>query len=163
MVARGRVQNGVVVLDDGVRLPEGQEVTVLAHGTPSPAPRMEGSRSRGVLDIATVSVGSVLRPLTSDDDLLGEMLEGRPCSWAASDCWIRSLPQLTARLASNRSSPPTSRTSWFSVSLRASRLGEAARIPECVGSRHRAVARTRGEQGSRVPGSASAHITHGND
>ncbi len=31
-----------------------------------------------VLDIATVSVGSVLRPLTSDDDLLGEMLEGRP-------------------------------------------------------------------------------------
>ncbi len=30
MVARGRVQNGVVVLTDGVRLPEGQLVTVLA-------------------------------------------------------------------------------------------------------------------------------------
>ena len=29
MVARGRVQNGVVVLDNGVSLPEGQEVTVL--------------------------------------------------------------------------------------------------------------------------------------
>ena len=29
MVARGRVQNGVVVLADGVHLPEGQEVTVL--------------------------------------------------------------------------------------------------------------------------------------
>jgi hypothetical protein len=43
MVARGRVQNGVVVLDNGVRLPEGQEVTVL----------------------------------TPDDDLLGDMLEGR--------------------------------------------------------------------------------------
>lgn len=28
MVAHGHVQNGVVVLDDGVRLPEGQEVTV---------------------------------------------------------------------------------------------------------------------------------------
>ena len=29
MVANGRVQNGVVVLDNGVRLPEGQEVIVL--------------------------------------------------------------------------------------------------------------------------------------
>ena len=78
MVARGRVQDGVVVLAHGVRLPEGQEVTVLAHGTGSPAPRMEGSRSHSVLDIATVGLGSVLRPLTPDDDLLGEMLEGRP-------------------------------------------------------------------------------------
>ena len=78
MILRGRVQDGVVVLADGVRLPEGQEVTVLAHATVPPAPRIEGSQSRSVLDIATVSVGSVLRPLTSDDDLLGEMLEGRP-------------------------------------------------------------------------------------
>ena len=64
--------------------------------------------------------------------------------WAASDCWIRSLPQLTGRQESNRSSPPTSRTSWFSASLRASCRGEAARIPECVGSCDRAVVRTRG-------------------
>jgi hypothetical protein len=78
MVARGRVQDGVVVLDNGVRLPEGQEVTVLAHVTVAPAPRMEGSQSHSVLDIATVNLGSVLRPLASDDDLLGEMLEGRP-------------------------------------------------------------------------------------
>jgi hypothetical protein len=78
MVARGRVQDGVVVLDNGVRLPEGQEVTVLAHGTPSPVPRMEGLQSQSVLDVATVSLGPVLRALTSDDDLLGEMLEGRP-------------------------------------------------------------------------------------
>ncbi len=75
MVVRGRVQDGVVVLANGERLPEGQEVTVLAPATVPPAPR---SQSRSVLDIATVSVGSVLRPLTSDDDLLGEMLEGRP-------------------------------------------------------------------------------------
>jgi hypothetical protein len=78
MVAHGRVKNGVVVLDNGMRLPEGQEVTVLAHGTVSPAPRMEGSRPHSVLDIGTVGLGAVLRPLTSDDDLLGEMLEGRP-------------------------------------------------------------------------------------
>ncbi len=29
MVARGRVQNGVIVLENGVRLPEGTAVTVL--------------------------------------------------------------------------------------------------------------------------------------
>jgi hypothetical protein len=39
---------------------------------------MEGLQSHSVLDIASVGMGSVLRPLTSDDDLLGEMLEGRP-------------------------------------------------------------------------------------
>jgi hypothetical protein len=37
MVAHGHVQNGVVVLDDGVRLPEGQQVTVTAVA-PAPAP-----------------------------------------------------------------------------------------------------------------------------
>ena len=78
LVAHGRVQNGVAVLDNGVRLPEGQEVTVLAHGAGLSAPPMEGSRSHSVLDIATVGLGSVVRPLSSDDDLLGEILEGRP-------------------------------------------------------------------------------------
>lgn len=75
MVVRGHVREGVVVLDEGVRLPEGQEVTVMVPGT---SPRMEESRPHSVLDIPPVSVGAVLRPLTSDDDLLGEMLEGRP-------------------------------------------------------------------------------------
>ena len=70
MVARGRVQNGVVVLADGVRLPEGQEVTVLV---PPPA----ASKAHGILDIQPVSLGRLLRPFTADDDLLGEMLEGR--------------------------------------------------------------------------------------
>jgi hypothetical protein len=52
-------------------------VSVVAPATVPPAPQMEGLQSHSVLDIATVSLGSVLRPLTSDDDLLGEMLEGR--------------------------------------------------------------------------------------
>jgi hypothetical protein len=65
------------VLDNGVRLPEGQEVTVLVPDAVPASPRMEGARPHSVLDIPTVSVGAVLRPLTSDDDLLGEMLEGR--------------------------------------------------------------------------------------
>jgi hypothetical protein len=78
MVVRGRVKNGVVVLADGARLPEGQEVTVVVPGTMPASPRMEGSRPHSVLDIPPVSVGAVLRPMTSDDDLLGEMLEDRP-------------------------------------------------------------------------------------
>ena len=72
MVARGRVQNGVVVLADGVRLPEGQEVTVLASGK-----ALEDRGAHSILDIPPVSLGSVVRPFTADDDLLGEMLEGR--------------------------------------------------------------------------------------
>ena len=35
------------------------------------------SAAHSVLDILPVSVGHILRPLSSDDDLLGEMLEGR--------------------------------------------------------------------------------------
>ena len=72
MVTRGQVKNGVVVLANGIRLPEGQEVTVLAPGA---WPTM--ARPHSILDIAPVSVGGVLRPLTAEDDLLGDMLEGR--------------------------------------------------------------------------------------
>lgn len=34
-------------------------------------------REHSILDIPAVHLGAVLQPLTSDDDLLGEMLEGR--------------------------------------------------------------------------------------
>jgi hypothetical protein len=78
MTARGRVHNGVVVLDDGVCFPEGQEVTVVGHGTAPAGPSLEGSPSHSVLEIPTVSLGAVLCARTPDDDLLGEMLEGRP-------------------------------------------------------------------------------------
>jgi hypothetical protein len=75
MVARGQVKNGVVVLENGLRLPEGQEVTVLAPDQPVSLSRGEGPH--GVLDIPTVSLGEILKPLTRDDDLLEEMLEHR--------------------------------------------------------------------------------------
>ena len=45
MVARGRVQNGVVVLADGVCLPEGQLVTVLSHPPAGPVLQEEVSVS----------------------------------------------------------------------------------------------------------------------
>jgi hypothetical protein len=69
MVARGRVQNGVVVLAEGVQLPEGQEVTVLASVPVGP-------KGHGIFDIPPVSLRAML-PVTEDDDVLGEMLEGR--------------------------------------------------------------------------------------
>jgi hypothetical protein len=77
MVAHGRAENGVVLLDKGVCLPEGQEVMVLAPGVASPRLSDEGLQPHSILDIPVVSVGAVLRPLISDDNLLGEMLEGR--------------------------------------------------------------------------------------
>src|SRR6476646_8104281 len=54
-------------LDNGVRLPEGQEVIALAHGTVSGARPMEGTRQHSVLDMATVGLGSVHWPLSYDD------------------------------------------------------------------------------------------------
>jgi hypothetical protein len=35
------------------------------------------SKRHSVLDIEAVSVGGILKPLSDDDDLLGEMLESR--------------------------------------------------------------------------------------
>jgi hypothetical protein len=64
------VENGVVVLEEGVCLPEGQEVTVLV-------PPATGAPTHSILDIPTVSLGAVVSPSAADDDLLGEMLEGR--------------------------------------------------------------------------------------
>jgi hypothetical protein len=72
MVTRGRVRNGVVVLENGVRLPEGQEVMVLA-----PVAVSQDSRPHGILDIPPVSAGAVLRQFSTDDDLLDDMLQGR--------------------------------------------------------------------------------------
>jgi hypothetical protein len=39
--------------------------------------RLNSNSRHSVLDIAPVSLGHVIRPLGSDDDLLGEMLEDR--------------------------------------------------------------------------------------
>jgi len=70
MVVRGHVKNGVVVFDEKVALPEGQEVSVVI-------PLQRGPGPHSVLDIPPVSLGQALRPLSPDDDLLVEMLEDR--------------------------------------------------------------------------------------
>jgi len=45
----------------------------LSHTPAAPKPN-----GHSVLDIPPIHVGRILRPLSADDDLLGEMLEGRP-------------------------------------------------------------------------------------
>lgn len=81
MVAYGRVQNGVVVLDDGVTLPEDQRVTVIVSAVETAKPPSEAARPsikpHSILDVPTFSVGEILRLPSADDDLLGEMLEDR--------------------------------------------------------------------------------------
>jgi hypothetical protein len=73
MITAGRVQNGVIVLSEGVRLPEGQEVAVLSS---SASAAMNGAKLHRVLDIPPVHLGRVL-PSSADDDLLGDMLAER--------------------------------------------------------------------------------------
>ena len=74
MVSSGQVRNGVVVLDDGFRLPEGERVAILSRDSVFAT---TCQKPHSILDIPPVSVGAVLRPLANDDDLLGEMLETR--------------------------------------------------------------------------------------
>lgn len=67
-ILRGHVESGVIVLDGEARHAEGTMVNVQVVMAPS---------GGSVLDILPVSIGAMLRPLTSEDDLLGEMLEDR--------------------------------------------------------------------------------------
>ena len=68
-VVQATYENGVLKLEKPLPLKDQEQVRVtvetLAHGDHS------------VLDIQPISLGEVLKPLNSDDDLLGEMLEGR--------------------------------------------------------------------------------------
>ncbi len=77
MLIRGRVENGVIVVDSGATLPQGLEVTVIAELVATDSQLERPKTGNSVLDIPTFSFGEILRPLSSDDDLLGEMLEGR--------------------------------------------------------------------------------------
>jgi hypothetical protein len=40
-------------------------------------PKTELTEKRSIADLAPLDLGAVLRPLSCDDDLLGEMLESR--------------------------------------------------------------------------------------
>jgi hypothetical protein len=77
MIARGHVQNGVVILEQGVKLREGQSVTVVTS-QPVDLPTVSHTARHSLLDVPPVSLGSILCDNSSDDDLLDEMLADRP-------------------------------------------------------------------------------------
>jgi predicted DNA-binding antitoxin AbrB/MazE fold protein len=69
-VIEATYENGVLKLERPLPLKDREKVRVTVEG-------MDAGR-HSILDIRSVSLGQALRPLTPDDDLLGEMLEGRP-------------------------------------------------------------------------------------
>jgi hypothetical protein len=63
-----------------LQLPEAERRVLLdqiQRVSPTDVATAAATKPHRILDIPPVSVGAVLRPLTSDDDVLGEMLEGR--------------------------------------------------------------------------------------
>jgi predicted DNA-binding antitoxin AbrB/MazE fold protein len=62
-------ENGVLKLEQPLPLKEREKVRVTVESV------AQGRHS--VLDIRSISLGEVRCPLTTDDDILGEMLEGR--------------------------------------------------------------------------------------
>jgi len=77
MYLEGIVHNGVIVPDDASDLTEGSRVRVAL--TPIHTAQIDpNTRSKhSILDIQPVSLGSILCPLDIEEDLLGEMLDGR--------------------------------------------------------------------------------------
>jgi predicted DNA-binding antitoxin AbrB/MazE fold protein len=65
MVARGHVENGVIVLDDGVRLPEGQEVTVVAR-VPENAPESFSKERREAI-LSLIGIWNTANPPTDEE------------------------------------------------------------------------------------------------
>ena len=68
-VVQATYENGVLKLEQPLPLKDQEHVRVTVESL------ARGNHS--VLDIQPVSLGEVLNPLTSNDDLLDEMLEGR--------------------------------------------------------------------------------------
>jgi hypothetical protein len=63
-----------------LRLPDDQRrkfLDEIERASTRVAARDASGSPQSILDIPAVSVGTVLRPFNSDDDLLGEMLEER--------------------------------------------------------------------------------------
>ena len=73
-LALEQLRNAILQLPDAQR----RELLDEIDRVPSTdAARAAAPKPHSILDIPHVRVGAVLRPLTSDDDLLAEMLEGR--------------------------------------------------------------------------------------
>jgi len=69
-----QIRNAILQLPDAQRR---ELLDAIERVPPKDVTRAAAAKPHSILDIPPVRVGAVLRPLTSDDDLLGEMLEGR--------------------------------------------------------------------------------------
>ena len=74
MVSLAEIETAVAALSPADKFTLLQRLTEQLARSPHPA-RSQGSHS--VLDIPPVHLGQVLKPWNNDDDILGEMLEGR--------------------------------------------------------------------------------------
>ena len=68
-IVEATYENGVLKLEHSLPLNDREKVRVTIERL--------GGGVHSVLDIRPISLGQVLRPLTSNDYVLGEMLEGR--------------------------------------------------------------------------------------
>jgi predicted DNA-binding antitoxin AbrB/MazE fold protein len=68
-IVEATYENGVLKLEQSLPLNDREKVRVTIERL--------GRGGHSVLDIRPISLGQVLRPLSRDDDVLGEMLEGR--------------------------------------------------------------------------------------
>ncbi len=69
MVVRGHVQNGVVVLDDGTRLPERQTVTVLTPTAEEQSGPYPVSQERREAALALIGMLKTDQPPPSDEEV----------------------------------------------------------------------------------------------
>jgi hypothetical protein len=81
MVIHGRVQGGVVVLENAVSLPEGTEVTVVVRAAPEPAGKTEldpeRRRALEIMDrIAALPIEGENEPFSGADH--DKVLYGKP-------------------------------------------------------------------------------------
>ena len=81
MVIRGRIQNGVVVLEAGIAAPEGAEVTVVVPAAPEPASKeiLDAKQERvlQIMDrIAALPIEGADTPFSGADH--DNLLYGKP-------------------------------------------------------------------------------------
>jgi hypothetical protein len=69
-----QLRNAILQLPDAQRR---ELLDEIARVRSTDAERAAAPKAHSILDIPLVRLGAVLRPLTSDDDLLGEMLDDR--------------------------------------------------------------------------------------
>jgi hypothetical protein len=69
MIARGHVKNGVIVLDEGVQLPEGQTVTVVTPALDEVSGPITVSKERQEAALQLIGILKTDQPPPSDEEV----------------------------------------------------------------------------------------------